>query len=65
MTDETERELHRTAAVEPGSRQEAEALARLDVLRAQDEATYQGQKRRGWDARAGSPRLRLTLDVPE
>lgn len=61
--DVREQDVVRTMAVAPGSRQEAEALARLDAQRAQDRATYEPGRRSGWDARAGSPRHGLTLDV--
>ena len=39
---------------EPGSIEEARALARLDALRDRERATYE-EGRQGWDARAGSP----------
>ena len=51
--------------VAPGSRQEAEALARLDALRAADRATYEQARRSGWDARAGAPRRSLSVTLEE
>jgi hypothetical protein len=51
--------------VAPGSRQEAEALARIDAAREADRATYEPQRRGGWSARAGSPRHGLSLSLDE
>jgi len=61
MTDTAEN-IARDDTPQPGSRQEAEALARLDIARSEDVSTYEGRRRTGWDARAGQPIARL---VPE
>lgn len=55
----------RATSPQPGSREEAEALARLDELRADEIRATQRQRPRGWDGRAGTGRAPLDLEVPE
>lgn len=55
MSDAREQDVIRGLGVAPGSRQEAEALARIDAERARDRATYEVDRRPAWDARAGRP----------
>lgn len=62
---EREQDVIRGLGVAPGSRQEAEALARIDAERARDRATYEATRRSGWDARAGSPGQRLHVGLED
>jgi len=51
--------------ISPGSAQEYEALREIDRLRELDRRTYEGKRKSGWDARAGSPAGRRVYRIEE